>query len=129
MASVGAWHPDPSGRHHWRYWDGTAWTAHVSTRDGVVSADPIAQPEAVDADPAMVAAVLDDLRAALDVYKGLIDDFQAHRIDEETLSREALKTGMVTRDNQVWMLDLVNHQWHVYDGFQLRTLELVEPAG
>jgi putative membrane protein len=34
-----AWFPDPTGRHHLRYWDGTAWTAHV--RDGTEEAvDP-----------------------------------------------------------------------------------------
>jgi Protein of unknown function (DUF2510) len=26
-----AWHADPSGRFHYRWWDGTQWTAHVST--------------------------------------------------------------------------------------------------
>ena len=24
------WHPDPSGVHHWRWWDGYRWTGHVS---------------------------------------------------------------------------------------------------
>ncbi|HEX4864327.1 MAG TPA: CPBP family glutamic-type intramembrane protease [Acidimicrobiales bacterium] len=24
------WHPDPSGVHHWRWWDGYQWTGHVS---------------------------------------------------------------------------------------------------
>ena len=24
------WHPDPSGFHHWRWWDGYRWTDHVS---------------------------------------------------------------------------------------------------
>jgi Protein of unknown function (DUF2510) len=33
------WHPDPSGRHQLRYWDGSDWTAHVSD-DGVVTRDP-----------------------------------------------------------------------------------------
>ena len=36
----GAWHPDPSGRHEFRWWDGTAWTDQVSDA-GTVSADPI----------------------------------------------------------------------------------------
>lgn len=36
----GQWHPDPSGRFQFRFWDGTRWTEHVST-DGVVSADPL----------------------------------------------------------------------------------------
>jgi Protein of unknown function (DUF2510) len=25
-----AWHPDPSGRFHWRWWDGTQWTSQVA---------------------------------------------------------------------------------------------------
>ena len=132
MATPAAWHPDPTGRNFWRWWDGAAWTAHVSTKDGAVSSDPIAQagqPEAADADPAMIDAVIDELRAALDAYRVLIDDFQAERIDAETLQHRALEIGMVTRDNQVWMLDMVNQQWHLYDGFQLRTLELLPKGG
>ena len=35
---AGAWHPDPSGRHELRWWDGTRWTDTVSDR-GQVSAD------------------------------------------------------------------------------------------
>ena len=38
-ASGGAWHPGPSGRHELRWWDGTAWTPHVSD-GGVTSIDP-----------------------------------------------------------------------------------------
>ena len=33
-----AWHPDPLGRHEFRYWDGTRWTEHVSDR-GAASVD------------------------------------------------------------------------------------------
>jgi hypothetical protein len=29
-APVGAWHPDPSGRHELRWWDGSRWTEQVS---------------------------------------------------------------------------------------------------
>jgi hypothetical protein len=29
-APTGAWHPDPSGRHESRWWDGGRWTEHVS---------------------------------------------------------------------------------------------------
>ena len=35
------WHADPTGRHQVRYWDGTAWTDHVSDQ-GVQSVDPMA---------------------------------------------------------------------------------------
>jgi Protein of unknown function (DUF2510) len=41
-----AWHPDPSGRHQLRWWDGQAWTDQVSDR-GEVSIDaPVRQPVA-----------------------------------------------------------------------------------
>ena len=35
---AGAWHPDPSGRHELRWWDGARWTDAVSDH-GRVSAD------------------------------------------------------------------------------------------
>ncbi len=34
-----AWHPDPTGRHETRYWDGSAWTVHVADA-GVAGQDP-----------------------------------------------------------------------------------------
>lgn len=34
------WYPDPTQRHELRYWDGTAWSAHVSDR-GVQGNDPL----------------------------------------------------------------------------------------
>jgi uncharacterized protein YxjI len=37
------WHPDPTGRHEFRYWDGMTWTHHVSDR-GVTSLDDPASP-------------------------------------------------------------------------------------
>jgi uncharacterized RDD family membrane protein YckC len=39
------WYPDPSRRHELRYWDGSAWTAHVSNR-GVVGTDDPNRPAA-----------------------------------------------------------------------------------
>lgn len=39
-APTGAWHPDPSGRHASRWWDGHRWTEHVSDA-GAVSVDPL----------------------------------------------------------------------------------------
>ena len=38
-AGEAGWHPDPTGRHEYRYWDGTAWTAHVTTQ-GAAQVDP-----------------------------------------------------------------------------------------
>jgi hypothetical protein len=34
------WHPDPSGRQQFRYWNGHSWTEHVST-GGIASTDPL----------------------------------------------------------------------------------------
>jgi Septum formation/Protein of unknown function (DUF2510) len=40
-APTPGWNPDPSGRHEYRYWDGTNWTDDVSD-NGVTSIDPLA---------------------------------------------------------------------------------------
>ena len=37
------WHPDPLGRHQYRYWDGTNWSDHVAD-NGVTSWDPVTPP-------------------------------------------------------------------------------------
>ena len=43
MSSTPAnWYPDPMGRHQMRYWDGQAWTDHVTT-NGVQGTDPLQQ--------------------------------------------------------------------------------------
>ncbi len=45
-SSPPGWHPDPYGRHHYRFWSGSAWSHHVAT-NGVVSSDPLmSQPSA-----------------------------------------------------------------------------------
>ena len=38
-----AWHPDPTGRFHHRYWDGVRWTEHVATA-GIQALDPPTMP-------------------------------------------------------------------------------------
>ena len=48
MTTAG-WHADPTGQHELRYWDGTAWTEHVSNQ-GVQTTAPVdaaANPDAV----------------------------------------------------------------------------------
>ena len=40
MSHPANWYPDPNGRHELRYWDGNAWTDHVSDQ-GVQSTDPV----------------------------------------------------------------------------------------
>ena len=45
-ATPANWYPDPMQRHELRYWDGNAWTDHVSDQ-GVTGSDPI-QPTRMD---------------------------------------------------------------------------------
>ncbi|MEX2324226.1 MAG: DUF2510 domain-containing protein [Nitriliruptoraceae bacterium] len=40
MSTPAAWHPDPTGRHEYRYWDGQQWTEHVAN-GGVAAIDPL----------------------------------------------------------------------------------------
>jgi Protein of unknown function (DUF2510) len=47
-----AWHPDPSGRHELRWWDGQAWTDRVSDGGEVSTDAPVRQPVAeTDTEP------------------------------------------------------------------------------
>lgn len=45
------WYPDPTGRFQFRYWDGTAWTAHVATK-GAGSIDTESLPPTLAGPPA-----------------------------------------------------------------------------
>jgi len=49
--SSGGWHPDPTGRHQHRWWDGTQWTDQVSD-GGATSTDPMTAPPAAPMAPA-----------------------------------------------------------------------------
>ncbi|HEX6568222.1 MAG TPA: DUF2510 domain-containing protein [Acidimicrobiales bacterium] len=40
-APTAGWNPDPTGRHEYRYWDGSRWTDDVSD-NGVTAVDPVA---------------------------------------------------------------------------------------
>jgi Septum formation/Protein of unknown function (DUF2510) len=44
-ASAPGWNPDPTGRHEYRYWDGSTWTDDVSD-NGVTAVDPVSAPVA-----------------------------------------------------------------------------------
>src|SRR5947208_973872 len=46
--SPAEWHADPSGRFQYRYWNGNAWTTHVSSQ-GHATIDPLAMPGAMHA--------------------------------------------------------------------------------
>jgi len=44
------WHPDPSGRHELRYWDGSRWSEHVSD-SGQVAVDDLSAPSPTTTSP------------------------------------------------------------------------------
>jgi hypothetical protein len=45
MSEAAGWQPDPFGRHEVRYWDGSAWTAHVSDAGVTGTDEPVPSPE------------------------------------------------------------------------------------
>ena len=59
------WYDDPTGRHQHRYWDGNAWTSHVSD-DGIQGTDDITAASAVPTEQSAPSG-LDRLDAGLTV--------------------------------------------------------------
>lgn len=51
MSAAAGWLADPAGRYQLRFWDGLAWTEHVST-NGVQAVDPLTAPLPAPAAPA-----------------------------------------------------------------------------
>jgi len=116
-----AWLEDPTHHYQYRYWDGSAWTDQVAS-NGTVSTDALSANGT--SDPRV--ALYDRLQQALSTYDQLLQDFQAQRIDEATFQRQAFQTGLVTFDDEAWILDLPNHKWHRYDGLEL--IDVVLPT-
>src|SRR3954453_9072824 len=64
------WRPDPTGRHVYRYYDGTAWTRHVADADGATIdpldipcvAQPFPRPSATDGENAASGQMPTDTR-------------------------------------------------------------------
>ena len=54
------WHSDPTRRHQYRFWDGEAWTQHVSD-NGVASIDPLPRAVQTRVDQALFAARVDEV--------------------------------------------------------------------
>lgn len=67
VSSPPGWHPDPAQRHELRWFDGTQWTANVSTR-GVTGHDPLPGPPAPVSTPDEVQHQV--ARAVHDPYAG-----------------------------------------------------------
>ncbi|HUP86574.1 MAG TPA: SHOCT domain-containing protein [Acidimicrobiales bacterium] len=51
MSEPAGWQPDPFGRHEVRYWDGSAWTAHVSDAGVTGTDEPVPSPDGAPPPP------------------------------------------------------------------------------
>jgi len=74
------WYPDPVGRHQYRYWDGSAWTAHAAD-SGKTSVDPLdvkAPSDQGDATAVNVDSLLSDIVEHVDIVIG--DTSQDERV-------------------------------------------------
>lgn len=56
MTDVAGWQPDPFGRHEVRYWDGSAWTAHVADAGVQGHDEPVPSAEGAPPPPAPTPA-------------------------------------------------------------------------
>ena len=103
MSEPAGWQPDPFGRHEVRYWDGSAWTAHVSDA-GVTSTDePIPSPEGAVPPPPPPAAGggswKDKLKQAAEQGKQLAEKGKQALAEQQAKQAEAAAND----PNTVWM--------------------------
>ena len=109
MDNPAAWHPDPTGRHQLRYWDGQDWTEHVSDQ-GV---------QAIDADLTK-KSTLDTIDDALSFgnrhdpakIQQQVGDISAANIGS---GGETLFTEPILVVNQKVKLIELNNQYSVFD--------------
>jgi len=94
------WYPDPSGRHEHRYWDGAAWSEHVSDH-GRQATDPITD-----------SAPLPTTRATAEKVKNQV-------VGQAGVGGAAVGTGLFDQQvlvvNQKAKLIELNNEYAVYD--------------
>ena len=73
-----------------------------------------------------VEALRLQLARALDLYSRALDDLDAGRIDRPSFQRQALRAGLVIRDDDAWILDVAGGAWYCYDGARLRRFDAAE---
>ena len=95
------WYPDPFGRHEHRYWDGTAWTANVSSHGKQSTDEPVGEAKTVQGaqSVAKIAKQLDKAGVAGGAVSGA-----------------ALLDQLVLVVNQKAKLLEVNSEYAIFDG-------------
>jgi uncharacterized protein YxjI len=111
MSNAG-WHPDPSGTHELRYFDGTQWTEHVSDR-GVASTAPLQAPGAAHRG-------MDALDRSLSFSDAAPDKIQKQVAQHTGAAPVAAGTGDIFSEptlvvNQKAKLYELNNEYTVYD--------------
>lgn len=86
-------------------------------------------PAGSDHVPVAGMELLSQLKAALETYQRLLDDFAAHRIDFDSFRRQAFRAGLVMCDGSALLLDLPSGTWYRYDGIRLYPQGRAVPEG
>ena len=116
------WYDDPTGRHQHRYWDGTAWTSHVSD-NGIQGTDDTANASASNS-PQTTPSVLDRLDEGLTLgNEGAKVDEQLHGGGRRGIGLEGgvegggggILTEPILVVNQKAKLIELNNQYTVFD--------------
>ncbi|NOX31564.1 MAG: DUF2510 domain-containing protein [Actinobacteria bacterium] len=123
------WHPDPTGAHELRYWDGSQWTEHVSN-NGVQSTAPLAAPAPTDSkldaiDSALTIGNEGDPEKIRTQVRG--DGMKGAGLTDERTGGGTLFTEPVLVVNQKAKIIELNNQYGVFDqnGQQLATVNQV----
>jgi uncharacterized protein YxjI len=120
------WHPDPMGRHQLRYWDGAAWTDHVSD-NGVQAVDPL-QPRGLDkVDAALTVGNEGDAAKIQQQLRGDSKYRSANVGPAAFVGGGSIFTEPILVVNQKAKLIELNNQYGVFDqnGQQIATVNQV----
>jgi uncharacterized protein YxjI len=123
------WYPDPTGRHELRYYDGTAWTDHVSDR-GVQGTDAVhQQPPMLDrVDSFLTLGNEGDPAKIHDQLHGTAPHRSAHVGETAFAGGGSIFTEPVLVVNQKAKLIELNNQYSVFDQ-QGRQIAAVNQVG
>ena len=128
MTTPADWYPDPNGRAELRYWDGTAWTDHVSS-GGQQGTDPVSAPKKAKLDRLEAGLTVGNEGRADKIHQQLTD--QGHRGAGLTGKVEGgggtLLTEPVLVVNQKAKLIELNNQFGVFDqnGVQIASVDQI----
>ena len=110
------WFADPTGRHQHRYWDGTAWTDHVSD-DGITGHDPISSAASPTDAPVTLTGPLDKVTSERIRDQVAGDGIRGAGLDPNAVGQGlgTIFTEPVLVVNQKAKLIEVTNQYAVFD--------------